>query len=420
MSELTCSRLSNVTRDWFADSTFRVCADKYARYLFDRGYASGTINGYLRCIAHFAHWSVRCRAELWDVNEAVIARFLNEHLPTCHCAPRCRRARTEVRAALTRLLELLRADGLIAKPASTLPAAIAAELFDFDSYLTEVRGLVAVTRHVHLRSVRAFLLSCFGNHRVEVCTLKPADIVRFMMMYTAQWQPSSVKVVSTSLRSYLRFKAVFGAQTTTLIAALPGVAQWRLARLPRALSAAEIQQLLDTFDRRTPTGRRDYAIARCYVDLGLRTSEIVRLQLDDVDWRQGVLQIRGKGRRTDTLPLPVTTGRAMVAYLRQGRRVTASRALFLRHRPPHDTPATPDTIRAAIRNAAQRCGLAKRLTGAHILRHTLAHRLVQSGTSLKEIADLLRHRSLDTTTIYAKVDLKALATVASPWPGRRV
>jgi len=189
--------------------------------------------------------------------------------------------------------------------------------------------------------------------------------------------------------------------------------------VPRGLSGPEVTQLLAAFNRSTRTGRRDYAIARCYVDLGLRTAEIVRLRLEDLDWREGRIQIRSKARRTDVLPLPATTARAIVAYMRSGRAETTSRALFLRHRPPLDRPATTDTIRGAIRNAALRCGLAQRLTGPHGLRHALACRLVDSGAPLKAIADLLRHRSLDTTTICAKVDLDSLRTVAAPWPGRR-
>jgi integrase len=324
-----------------------------------------------------------------------------------------------IRAALIRLIELLRSTGLVAQKAASLPASIAAELRDFDSYLTEVRGLVAVTRQARLQHAGDFLLDHFGDAPIRMCVLKPAQIMDFMIRYTAGWKPSSVKTIGISLRSYLRYKAISGIQTTALIAALPHVAQWRLARLPKGLSTQEVQQLLDAFDRSTASGRRDYAIARCYVDLGLRTAEIVRLQLDDLDWSEGVVHIRGKGRRTDRLPLPATTGKAIVAYLRKDRRDTTSRALFLRHRPPLDQPAGPDTIRAVVRNAAHRCGLSTRLTGPHILRHTLACRLVQSGVSLKAIADLLRHRSLDTTTIYAKFDLNALATVAAQWPGRR-
>ena len=189
--------------------------------------------------------------------------------------------------------------------------------------------------------------------------------------------------------------------------------------MPKGIPAEQLTRLLQAFDRGTTTGKRDYAITRCFVDLGLRTTEVAQLRLDDLDWRQGCVRIRGKGRRVDVLPLPWATGRAIVDYLRYGRPSTSSRALFLRHRPPLNTPATPCVIRAAVRYAAARSGVEGCLHGPQVLRHTLAQRLVQSGTTLKQIADLLRHRSLDTTTIYAKVDLPALNQVALPWPGRQ-
>ena len=419
MSDLTYSRLSPVTRDWFRGTTLAPYADGYVQHLVDGGYTSGTVNYYLRCVAHFAHWAAHERIALDGINEDAVACFVDKHLPVCRCAQRCPRARHVIRAALIHLIELLRSTGLVAQKTASLPASIAAELRDFDGYLVEVRGLVAVTRQARLQHTGDFLLAHFGDAPIRLCALKPVHIMDFMTRYTAGWKPSSVKQIGISLRSYLRYKAIVGIQTTPLIAALPHVAQWRLARLPKGLSTQEVQQLLDAFDRNTVAGRRDYAIARCYVDLGLRTSEIVRLQLDDLDWGAGIVHIHSKGRRMDRLPLPATTGEAIVAYLRKGRRDTTSRALFLRYRPPFDRPAGPSTIRAAVRNAAHRCGLSTRLTGPHILRHTLACRLVQGGVSLKAIADLLRHRSLDTTTIYAKVDLDALATVAAHWPGRR-
>jgi integrase/recombinase XerD len=201
--------------------------------------------------------------------------------------------------------------------------------------------------------------------------------------------------------------------------ALPQIAQWRLAALPKGLAAVEVNTLLGAFDRNTLGGRRDYAIARCYIDLGLRTAEIVRLQLDDIDWREGVLRVRGKGRRTDALPLPATTGSAIADYLHDARVNTDNRTLFQRLHAPHDKPIVADTVRGAMRNAAKRCGLSAQLSGPHRLRHTLAIQLVHNGASVKAIADVLRHRSLDTTTIYAKVDLKALSRVAAVWPGSR-
>ena len=156
---------------------------------------------------------------------------------------------------------------------------------------------------------------------------------------------------------------------------------------------------------------------RCALDLGLRRGEIAGLSLDDIDWRAGTLRLRHtKGRREDSLPLPEATGRAIAEYLRLERPQTTSRAIFVRHAPPIGQPIGPDTVGKAIRQAYARAGLP--YTRAHLLRHTMASRLLASGSSLKEVADVLRHRSLDTTQIYAKLDSRNLSTVALPWPGR--
>ena len=416
MSKTTGIRLAPTTQQWLSNSTLEVGADAVIDHLIDCGYAPATVNSYLSCIAHFAHWCTCGGIEGRLIDEHVVSRFLDKHLAHCRCAARCRRAKSEIRAALSHLLAVLRDHGLIARKACCVSGAIAEELQLFGIYLTQVRGLRIVTRDTRLHHVRDFLRSRFGGAAIEIENAEPADIRRFMMSYTANWKPASVRSAGNSLRSYLRYKAVLGTQTTALIAAIPSVAQWRLAPLPKALSTSEVKRLLAAFDRHTVGGRRDYAIARCYVDLGLRTSEIVRLKLDDFDWRAGVVQIRGKGQRTDAMPLPKSTGRAIVAYLRNGRRKAADRTLFLRIHPPLERSVSPTTIRGAVRNAARRCGLDTRLTGPHVLRHTLATRLVRNGVSIKEIADVLRHRSLDTTTIYAKVDLDALSTVAMPWP----
>ncbi len=413
------SRQVQVTSEWFADSPLGASSDAYVQYLAERGYAAETVRGYFRSVAHFAHWLAQQQAGLADIGGELIHRFVDKHLLDCQCAPRCWRTRTEARAALGHLLEMLRANGRCAQRISTVPGAIAAELEDFDRFLADVRGLSASTRSVRVRHVRDFLSERFGTGPVQLSSLGPTDIALFMGHYTAGWAPASIRQACTALRSYFSFRSTWGAQTTPLIAALPRVAQWRLAGLPQVLSAEEITQLLNAFDRSRETGKRDYAIARCLLDLGLRRTEVARLRLEDVDWRAGTLSIRAKGKRIDVLPLPEATGRAIAAYLRHGRPQTTRRELFVRHRPPINAPAGPDIVRNAIRYAAKRCGLEQRIRGTHILRHTLAGRLVQGGAGLKQISDLLRHRSLDTTTIYAKVDLHALARVALPWPGRQ-
>jgi integrase/recombinase XerD len=419
MFKLARSRLSRAPGDWFVDAEVGIRADAYVQYLQDRGYASSTIDNYVHGVAHFGHWLTAQRIGIRQLDEQLIRAFLDQHLPVCRCARFCRRARRSMQAALNRLLELLRLSGEIAAKAPTRSAAINNELQGFEHYLTEVCGLAPATCYSRMCRVRAFLLDRFGAGPVRWSNVKREDIARFMARYTADWTISSKQTTGSSLRSYLRFKALSGVPTAALSAAIPKTAQWRLASVPRTLSAAEIRRLLGSFDRRSATGRRDYAMVRCCVDLGLRAAEIARLRLEDVNWQEGTLSIPGKGRRIDVLPLPEMTGRAIVEYLRLGRPATISRALFMRHRPPLHMPATAGSVRHAIRNAAKRCGLKHRIDGSHVLRHTIAQRLLQGGATLKQIADLLRHRCLDTTTIYTKVDLHSLARVALPWPGRQ-
>jgi integrase/recombinase XerD len=419
MAELARWRLARASRDWFSDTELSFSADAYVRYLNERGYSPQTLAVYLESVAHFAHWSTRQRIGLAEINEDAVGRFLNQHLPICRCARRCQRTRHGVRAALVHLLKLLRAGGRIAPRKSADPATVAEEIHCFEHYLEQVCGLSPVTCRVRLQRVRAFLLDGFAAGHSRISAVKPADVVRFMAKYTQGWAASSKRAAGDSLRSYFRFKALQGEHTATLSAAIPTVAQWRMAGLPKGISADQATRLLRAFDRSSTTGIRDYAITRCLVDLGLRTIEVARLRLDDIDWRQGLIRISGKGHRVDVLPLPQETGRAIVNYLRHGRPQTSSRALFMRYRPPLDTPATACIVRAAVRYAARRCGLEHCFHGPHVLRHSLAQRLVQGGIPLKQIADLLRHRSLDTTTIYAKVDLPALSRVALPWPGRQ-
>lgn len=419
MSEVVHSRSSRATQDWFCSSELGSSAESYVQYLLDRGYATSTIGAYVQSVAHFAHWLTLQRLGIAHVNEKLIGGFLDEHLPVCRCAAHCRHARRSAQAALMHMLKLLRISGRIAPEASTDSPAINKELRDFEHHLTEVCGLSPATQYTHVRRVRAFLLDQFGAGSVRLNVLKGKDVARFMAKYTAGWTASSKQATGTSLRSYLRFKTLSGEHTAALSAAIPKIAQWRLASVPKSLSAVEIAQLLSAFDRGSATGKRDYAMTRCCVDLGLRAAEIARLRLEDVDWRQGTLHIRGKTRRVDVLPLPQLTGRAIVEYLRNGRPATSSRALFMRHRPPLHMPATAGIVRRAIRYAAGRAGLKHRIGGSHVLRHSFAKRLLQGGATLKQIADLLRHRCLDTTTIYTKVDLRALSRVALPWPGRQ-
>jgi site-specific recombinase XerD len=291
------------------------------------------------------------------------------------------------------------------------------ELRRFETHLEQVRGLAASTRRHQLRIVRCLLMERFGTGRIDLSAILPEQLRRFLERQQRSYtKPHSCATLISTLRSYLRFCVTRGEPVQGLMGVLVSPPNWRQAALPKALSDEEVARLVASLGEDGLAARRDAAIVRCALDLGLRRGEIAALSLDDIDWRDGTLTLRRtKGGRADTLPLPPTTGQAIADYLRLERTQTSSRALFVRCIAPQGRPLGPDGVAKAIRQAYARAGL----TGhsAHALRHTLASRLLASGGSLKEVADVLRHRSLDTTLVYAKLDERSLTEVALPWPG---
>ena len=391
----------------------------YAGYLRRRAYKPGVIDAFVHAVEHFLSWLADEAIAVSQVQESIVERFTKEHLPACRCPGRLQRNNVTMRAALRHLLRPLRADGVIAAKVQTYPLAIRDEIEAFTNHLRQVCGLAANTVVSRRQWVGRFLAHQFLHESIDVAALGPNDPHDFVKTQCVGFQPGTVGVVGNALRSYLRFRAVqHGDAVDRLLAAVPTVAQWPLATIPKHLSADEVERWLNACDRRSPQGKRDYAMARCLADLGLRTCEVAALGLDDLHWVAGTITIdAGKSRRADTLPLPVLTGRAIAEYLRTGRPQSSSRQLFVRHQAPFDEPVSSVLVRGAMRRASARCGLTERCSGPHVLRHTLATRLLGGGASLKEIADLLRHRSLDTTAIYAKVDVVRLFRLAPPWPG---
>ena len=280
-------------------------------------------------------------------------------------------------------------------------------------------GLAPATLVSRCQWIGRFLTYTFPAGGLDLSRLGPKRIRDFFAAKCQGFKPGSAQVVASSVRSYLRFRALRHADPIeALNAAIPTAAHWPLAALPEYLSPEEFAKLMSAFDQDEPQRQRDYAIVRCLVDLGLRSCEVAALHLNDIDWKTGTLTIgSGKSHRVDILPLPAITGQAIANYLHKGRPTTVSRAVFIRHRAPLDVPIEPGVIRSVVRQAAARSGLTGRLNGPHRLRHSAATRMLQSGATLKEIADILRHRSFDTTAIYAKVDLPRLISIAQPWPG---
>lgn len=395
---------------------FERAIHQFEVHLRTLGYAASTIALYHGAAVHFALWVAKQQLDPSRVADHHVATFLSRHLTTCRCPLVPAQQAQTVRAALVHFATVLDTRGY-RRPHREPLSAIALEVQRFDDYLRTTCGLQEATRVYRRRYLRAFLQAFFGHGRVDGSQLTPKDVVRYLSKRGARVTPGSAKVLASSLRSYFRFLRLRGLCDDGLILAVPAPANWRLASLPKVLTDDEVSRLLAAFDLSTATGRRDYAITRCVVDLGLRADDVARLDLDDIDWRNGTLRIAGgKSRRDDTLPLTAPMGRAIAAYLRRGRPRTSTRQVFLRVRPPVGRGVTTRTVRAVIRYAGSRAGLGAIVTGTRILRHTAATRMLRHGASIKAVADVLRHRSLDTAVIYTKVDVPRLATVAAPWP----
>jgi site-specific recombinase XerD len=221
----------------------------------------------------------------------------------------------------------------------------------------------------------------------------------------------------TALRVFLRFLRQEGKISQDLAAIVPMVATWRGSTVPKFLSPDQIHAVLTRCNRETAIGKRNYAIILLLSRLGLRADEVVRLTLDAFDWDMGVLTFRGKGGHRSQMPVPVDVGRAVVDYLQYGRPASACRRLFLRHSAPRNGFANSGAISTLVRRAIIRAQVISKRKGAHLFRHGLATRLIREGTSLPEIAELLRHRSIETTNLYAKIDFQALRSIALPWIG---
>jgi site-specific recombinase XerD len=261
------------------------------------------------------------------------------------------------------------------------------------------------------------LVARFGHGEVDLATLRSADIRDFVTARAKHLCPASANSVSNAMRAFVRHLILQGIHSAGSPSAIPRAAVWRLSQLPRALSDAELAAFLRAFDRTTALGRRDYAIAVCLVALGLRAGEVAAITLDDIDWRAGTITIAPSKTRCGTrMPLPAQVAAALADYLQRGRPLTTDRAVFVHHRAPRGVRGEASLVRIAVRRAYARAALDPRLTGTHVLRHTAATRLLKAGASMKEIADVLRHRCLDTSAIYAKVDRTALQGVALAWP----
>jgi len=283
--------------------------------------------------------------------------------------------------------------------------------------MNDVCGLSSSTIHYRIRNATEFLTDTFGNRQIKYQQITPRQILRYVSKKANRYKPGSTKVLTCSLRCYFRFLQFEGKCFRNLADAVPTIPNWKLATLPKTMTKEQLARFLASFNRKTPSGQRDYAIALCFLELGIRAFEVKDILLDDIDWDNSTLTIRAsKTSQLRILPLPVRLGKALVCYLKNGRPETNSRNVFIRHSVPEGQPVTIYVVRGAMRRAHKRAGLSDQFTGTHVFRHTMATTMHQKGATLKEVADILGHKSIDTTTIYTKLNLTMLAKVALPWP----
>ncbi len=382
--------------------------EQFADYLTARGHRPDTAHQYVFAAEHFAGWLGRRR-----INDRAAKQFIKTHLPVCRCKPPAPRTVKTVRAALNRLLEMLgpRVVGRINKsPADRL-------LRRYANHLEHVQGLAPATVHYRLRYARTMISHFRVRHLRDLKTWRVDQVRQFVAGEGQRCQPSSGQVLASSIRSFMRFLLLHRLNDRDLASAVPSFANWRLASLPETIGGEELERLIPAKSSMSSIDLRDRAIILCLVELGLRASDVSGIELDGLDLGNRVIWLRRRKQRESAgLPISPRVGAAIGTYVRRGRPICSTSSLFVSHRAPLGKAMTPIGIRDVVIRTAAKAGLANRVRGTNVIRHSVASRWIQSGATMKQIADLLGHRSIDTTSIYAKVDLKALTQVALRWP----
>lgn len=372
------------------------------------GYSPQVIRHQCCIIGHFSDWLERRKIGIDGIDAGVIER---------HVRTRRYAAYDGVGVTLRRFAGHLPERGVAAVPAMPPRHSAFDGLLDrFKKHLTLQRRILVPTAEGYLAFARELLSYRYPDGRPDLRQLRAADVSAFVVAWTRTRPPGRAKLLGTSLRAFLRFLLQDEEVDLDLSSAVPSVASWRLSGIPKYLHPDEVERLLASCARHTAAGRRDYAILVLLARLGVRACEVARLEIDDIDWRAGELVVRGKGGRDDRLPLAPEVGEALADYLQHGRPTSATRRVFLHARAPIGAIADRRTIGTIVAAAMRRAGLDPPEKGSHILRHSLATRMLGRGASLEEIALVLRHRSPQTTELYAKVDFASLRNLALSWP----
>jgi integrase/recombinase XerD len=383
----------------------------FAEALSQMRYAAITGRHHLRAAEHFIDWTHRHDLSVPDWNVQALTRF-RRHLDRGHCHY-AHANRIDVLNGARMFLTYLRDADIILPSALNEGVDDPVLLLEFARWMQQQRGTCAATLSNYRRPIRDFLReigevpSRWDVHQIRAFVLEKSR--------GAGW--AVAKQCTTALRMFIRFLIAAGHCAVGFDAAIPTVAHWRLDSLPRYFQPAEVERLIASCDRTTAVGRRDRAILLLLARLGLRAGDIIQLHLSDIDWRGAWIHVSGKSRRLTRLPLTKEVGRALVSYLQDGRPRTTADAVFVRCRAPFRPFRSHCAISVIVDRALRRAHVSRPSRGAaHLLRHSVASSMLREGASLHDIAAVLRHRSIQTTQIYAKVDVRMLQTIAQPWP----
>jgi integrase/recombinase XerD len=374
------------------------------------GFRPYTIRYETRIVADFSRWLKQRRVDVHDLTTDCIEGYLR------YRGLRRRPTKCDA-AALRRACRVFTDAGLISERATGEHSNPARQYAcEYARYLRDERGLSNATLLNYMPFVHRFLDKHFGNSPVRFDRKRAPDVVCFVREEAKRLSLQHAKIMTTALRSLLRYAHYRGDTSDDWSSKVPVVAGWSMSSIPRGVPSHVVQSVLSHCDQSTDIGRRDYAILLLLARLGLRAREIVSLTLDDIKWASGYLTVRGKGNDESHLPLPRDVGHAIAEYLQRSRPASNSRQIFLRAPAPHRPFRSSAAIDSVVSRALDRTQIEVSRRGAHQFRHGLATELLRRGASLSEIGEVLRHRYMDSTRIYAKVDVTSLRELAMAWP----
>lgn len=404
---------------WIPETTKGVRREPFPGYLrgfgevlLAAGHTLGSVSQYLRAAAHFGCWLETCGQGVDGLDLAKLQRF-GEHLRSCRCPGRRRSRSSSAIGRVLRFIEYLKTTGVLVPDLAEATAGDAPPvLLRFRDWMRQQRGATDATVEGYGLYVTA-LFEALGD---DPAVYTAHALRRFILNRSKTYATGTTKKLITATRMFLRFCVAEGLCTPFLDAAIPTVANWRLAPLPGYLQAAEIERIVQACDVKTKAGVRDRAILLLLARFGLRAGDIVRMCVSDIDWADASLRLMGKGRREVRLPLPQDVGDAILVYLERGRPAFDSDRLFLCSTAPFRPFSSRLAISSLVHRAVSRAGVLSPSSGVRVLRHSAATAMLREGASLQDVGKILRHRSPETTALYAKVDVIRLRRIAQPWP----